>query len=66
MKYMCFFIYFHSNWKVNEPNNQGVEDCTEIWVGQPAIAGQSFNGKWNDVSCSNANYYICSRREGTS
>ena len=57
---------FNSNWKINEPNNVGIEDCVEIWVGQPAIKGQSFNGKWNDVSCNMVNNYMCTRAEGKS
>ncbi|XP_077865806.1 uncharacterized protein LOC102803968 [Saccoglossus kowalevskii] len=34
----------YENWDANEPNNEnGTEDCTEIW---------KFDGTWNDVNCS--------------
>lgn len=49
------FIYpngeplLYSNWAPGEPNNEGDEDCVEIFA----------NGKWNDKSCNENHLVIC-------
>merc|ERR1712136_406147 len=53
-----------TNWRSGQPDNIGTEDCVGVYVGQPAVAGQSINGQWNDDSCDVQNRYLCSRAEG--
>ncbi|XP_036452361.1 uncharacterized protein LOC118825699 [Colossoma macropomum] len=38
-------------WKTNQPNNLKGQDCT--------VATMNRTGRWNDVSCGNANAFIC-------
>ena len=40
-----------TNWHVDEPNDSGGEDCTELnrWA----------DGTWNDADCSDSKYYVC-------
>jgi len=38
------------NWRKNEPNQSGNEDCASSQKQQPSEKGQ--DGKWNDVACS--------------
>ena len=45
-----------TNWYGNEPNNQGNEDCTQMYVHNAATAG-----KWNDNQCTHRMSYVCSR-----
>jgi cysteine-rich repeat protein len=40
----------YTNWEDGEPNNSGDEDCAQIY---------SWDGKWNDGTCSSAIGYIC-------
>ena len=47
--------YDYSNWGENEPNQQYTEECVEIYP---------WNGKWNDVSCSEKRGFICKRPKG--
>ena len=40
----------YTNWNIGEPNENGGEDCVEMYV----------DGKWNDDSCEDyTKYYIC-------
>ena len=43
---------FFSDWRVNEPNNELNEDCSEIRWSNSLY-------KWNDVPCQHLNLYIC-------
>ena len=40
----------YTNWKTNEPNNNGNEDCA-------AIADSA--GQWNDAPCDGLHEFIC-------
>ena len=43
-----FSIY---DWNPGEPDNHGNKDCLQLW---------KFAGfHWDDVNCSDYNYYIC-------
>jgi len=44
--------YDFSNWGENEPNQQFSEECVEIYP---------WNGKWNDIDCSEKRGFICKR-----
>ena len=57
-------MFLRRNWRSGQPDNIGTEDCVGVYVGQPAVAGQSINGQWNDDSCDVQNRYLCSRAEG--
>jgi len=41
----------YTNWSLNEPNNQGNEDCLMMWS----------NGLWNDAGCSSYLAYVCEK-----
>ena len=43
----------YNNWYPKEPNNQGGEDCVEL-----------FPTQWNDESCMREKSYICERPKG--
>jgi hypothetical protein len=44
----------YSNWAAGEPNNQGDEDCVDIF---PYV-----DFKWNDQNCDKEQYFICEWR----
>ncbi len=41
----------YKNWHSGEPNNQGNEDCTQLW--------RYTDGTWNDEPCASAFRYVC-------
>ncbi len=41
--------FSYTNWRAGEPNDQGGEDCTEIYA----------DADWNDLPCSEPNEFIC-------
>jgi len=43
----------YSNWYPKEPNNQGGEDCVEM-----------YGTSWNDLNCKTEYGYICERPKG--
>lgn len=45
----------YSKWNSGEPNNSGDEDCVHILED---------NNKWNDLSCTLTNPYICQKPQG--
>ena len=49
-----------TNWYTGEPNNAGgYEGCGEMY-------SSSYQGKWNDLSCSDFQLYLCEANgEGT-
>ena len=43
------------NWNGVEPNEQGDEDCAEVYA----------NTKWNDKNCMQKRSFVCEKSEGT-
>jgi hypothetical protein len=41
----------YTNWRKNEPNNMGNEDCAAMVKG--------WNGQWNDAGCNAKHEFIC-------
>uniref|UniRef100_A0A8C8RTV0 C-type lectin domain-containing protein n=1 Tax=Pelusios castaneus TaxID=367368 RepID=A0A8C8RTV0_9SAUR len=48
-KYLSGEVIGYSNWASREPNNEGTEDCVEIYA----------DGKWNDKSCNDRRLIVC-------
>ncbi|XP_053485792.1 C-type mannose receptor 2-like isoform X2 [Ictalurus furcatus] len=42
-------------WNNNEPNNDGIDNCVEIWEA-------SANNKWNDAGCNNTVHFVCYKK----
>ena len=46
-----------TNWGAGEPNdNTSGEDCVEVKI--------EWNGKWNDIPCTETKSYVCTRDTG--
>ena len=46
---LSYLQYNYENFGAGEPNNQGNEDCVQLYT----------DGEWNDLSCNTMNGFIC-------
>jgi len=49
-------------WWTGEPNNQGDEDCLEVYVFDDQHQHKDANKKWNDDKCSKEEGFVCSKK----